>query len=61
VKENQLEQKCSSCHSSDTSEVIDAEGNLRQGWLCKKCGEFTKAIGRERIWKADKTLIKERL
>jgi transposase-like protein len=51
MKENQLEQKCATCHSLDTSEVINTETNTRQGWLCKKCGEFTKAVGRERVWK----------
>lgn len=57
MKENQLEQKCSSCHSSDTSEVLETEGNLRQGWLCKKCGKFTKAIGRERVWREDNQVM----
>jgi transposase-like protein len=52
MKENQLEQKCATCHSLDTSEVINTETNTRQGWLCKKCGEFTTAVGRERLWKA---------
>lgn len=51
MKENQLEQKCDSCHSSDTSEVINIETNTRQGWLCKECGEFTKAVGRERVYR----------
>ena len=32
-------------------EVINAEQNLRVGWYCVACKDFTKAIGRERKWR----------
>lgn len=54
MKENQpsiLEHNCSACKTWDTDQVVNTETNTRQGWLCNKCGEFTKAIGRERVWK----------
>lgn len=51
MKENQLEQRCATCHSADTSEVINTDSMTRQGWLCRNCRGFTKAVGRERVWK----------
>lgn len=36
---------------AEKKEVINAEKNLRQGWYCGSCKHFTKAIGRERIWR----------
>lgn len=30
-------------------EVINAESHYRRGWLCTACGEFHKALGRERL------------
>ena len=29
-------------------EVINAEKGTRVGWWCPKCGEYDKAIGREK-------------
>jgi len=32
-------------------EVINPEKNTRVGWYCPECRGFTKAIGRERVWR----------
>lgn len=36
-------------------EVIKPSENLRVGWWCPACNAFTKTVGRERTWIADKT------
>lgn len=53
MKENRLEKDCEQCHTENTDQVINTETNTRQGWLCGDCGEFTKAVGRERVWKKE--------
>ena len=35
-------------------EVIKPEDNLRIGWWCPTCNGFTKSVGRERVWIADR-------
>ena len=48
---NVLENNCEHCHTEKTSQVINTETNTRHGWLCEECAKFTKAVGRERVWK----------
>jgi predicted RNA-binding Zn-ribbon protein involved in translation (DUF1610 family) len=33
---------------SKQEEILNYETRARVGWYCPKCGEFTRAIGRER-------------
>ena len=39
-----------SCGSAK-EQVINAEKNVRVGWYCPSCRDFTKAIGREKVWR----------
>ena len=39
---------CPKC-GNPAEECIWVEENVRQGWYCPQCGEFDKAIGRERV------------
>jgi hypothetical protein len=39
---------------NEQEEVIRAQDNTRVGWWCPKCNGFTKAIGRERVWIAQR-------
>jgi|TARA_R110000822_G_scaffold9224_1_gene35952 hypothetical protein len=39
-----------SCGSAK-EQVINAEKNVRVGWYCPSCRAFTKAIGREKVWR----------
>jgi len=42
------------CPCGHTQEqVINAETKTRVGWYCPSCKAFTKAIGRERVWRRD--------
>lgn len=50
----ELDKPCDKCEGQLTDEVINTETKTRQGWLCKKCLVFIKAIGRERVWKSTK-------
>ena len=38
---------------SKQEEVLNYETRTRVGWYCPKCGEFTRAIGRERKLEGD--------
>ena len=38
---------------SKQEEVLNYETRARVGWYCPKCGEFTRAIGRERKLSGD--------
>jgi hypothetical protein len=40
---------CSCGHTQD--QVINAITSTRVGWYCGKCRAFTKAIGREKVWR----------
>ena len=47
TEENELIEKLCKCGHT-MAEVINAEKGFRVGWWCLKCGDFDKAVGRER-------------
>ena len=44
--------KCDACGNTATA-VVDVENNVRKGWYCQHCTHFSKAIGRETIWRVE--------
>ena len=47
TEENDFTEKPCNCGHT-MAEVINAEQGYRVGWWCPKCGDFDKAVGRER-------------
>jgi len=45
---------CAKCGMPDPAPVWNATEKVNKGWFCKHCGEFTKAIGREKALLPDR-------
>lgn len=42
--------RCPKCNTEMRAMFLKCINGKLHGWLCKPCGEFVKAIGRERFY-----------